>query len=73
MPGVYLWLDWGFSIALTVCELKANFFVSSQYVYKFNCFPVMIYWIHLSNAVSTCSGLACYSRIKALNLAVKLI
>ena len=30
----------GFSFALTVCELIALFFVSSQYVYTFDCLPV---------------------------------
>ena len=33
----------GFSLVLTLCEFNALFFVSSQYVYKFDCFPVMIH------------------------------
>ena len=34
-----------FSLALTVCELRALFFVSSQYMYahNFDCFIVIIY------------------------------
>ena len=53
MPDVCLWLgppsfNWGFSLALTVCELRPIFFVSSRYVYKFDCIPVMIHWIHES-------------------------
>ena len=34
-----LWLNWAFSLALTVCELRAIFFVSSQSVYKFDFIP----------------------------------
>ena len=32
-------------LTLTVCELRAIFFVSSKFVYKFDCFRVMIHWI----------------------------
>ena len=39
------WLNWGFTLALTLCELRALFFISSQYVYKLDCLPVMIHWI----------------------------
>ena len=46
------WLDLDFSIALTVVELRAIVFVSSQYVY-FDCLPVMIHWIHLSKGAFT--------------------
>ena len=35
----------GFSLTLTVCELRAIFLVSSQYVYNFDCFPAMIHTI----------------------------
>ena len=30
---------------LTVSELRTNFFVSWQYVYIFDCFPVAIHWM----------------------------
>ena len=58
VPDVCLWLgppslSWGFSLALTVCEFIAIFFVSSRYVYKFDCFPVMIHCMHVSKEVST--------------------
>ena len=37
-----------FFLILTVCELRAIFFVSSRYVYKFDCVPVMMHWILVS-------------------------
>ena len=43
---------WGLSLALTVCELRAIVFVSWQYVYKFDCFPVMKHWIHVHKEAS---------------------
>ena len=42
----------GFSLALTVCELRALFFVSSQYVYKFDCVPVSIHRRSLGESVA---------------------
>ena len=49
MPDVCLCLgplviNQGFSKAMTVCGLRAIFFVLSQYLYvsRFDCFPVMI-------------------------------
>ena len=41
------------STGVFLCELIAIFFVSSQYVYEFDCFLLMIYWIHLSKEAST--------------------
>ena len=57
MPDICLkqtppWLDWGFSLALTVCELRAIFLFHRHYVYKFECVPVIIHWIHLRNEAS---------------------
>ena len=34
-----------FSLALTVCELRALFYVSPQFVIWFVCFPVRIHYI----------------------------
>ena len=44
-----------FSLALPVIELRAIFFVSWQYVYIFECFPVVLHWI--SKEASTRSEL----------------
>ena len=33
------------ALAMTVCELRGHFFVSLKYVYKFDCFTMMIHWI----------------------------
>ena len=38
---------WGFSLALTVSELKALFFISWQYDYIFDCFSVVVHWISM--------------------------
>ena len=42
-----------FSLVLAVCKLRAIFFVSSQYVYKFDCFQVMIKLVHFCKEAST--------------------
>ena len=39
------WLNWRFSLALTVCMLRALFFVSSQFVNCVGCFLVKITYI----------------------------
>ena len=41
-----LWLNWVFSLALAVSELRALFCVSWQFVYISDCFPVVIHWIN---------------------------
>ena len=53
---VFSWAHCGsiggwFSLALTLGELRTNFFVSWQYVYIFDCFSLVINWI--SKEVST--------------------
>ena len=64
MLGVCLWLssswlNWAFSLAQTVCELRPIFFVSLQYVYKFDCKHLMIHLIskEASTRVELFSGL----------------
>ena len=47
----------GFSFALTVCEMRALFFVSSQYVYTFDCLPVAIHSISFTSSITFFSGL----------------
>ena len=45
---VFSWAHCGstfFSLALTVNELRDPFFVSWQYVYIFDYFPMVIHWI----------------------------
>ena len=45
------WLNLGFSLALTLCELR-SLFVSSQYLYTFDCFFVVIHWIRLHTSLT---------------------
>ena len=78
MVSVFSWAHcvsiWFFLKLLTVSEFRTIVFVSSQYVYTFDYFPVVIHWI-IKDASTRASHffLLDNSRICSKYLAVKLI